>query len=149
MRNEALARLEDLIGDWTLTMTGSWFLQSLETEILGSARFEWIGSDRDAFIAMTSELNGEPAWDFVIGRSDANERYICLGHDERGVSRVFDMTFGDGEWTLIREDPDFHQRIVGTVEPDRIVWRADASDDHGKTWRTDLVLIFDRQERPA
>ena len=55
------------------------------------------------------------------------------------------MTFGDGEWTMAREDPDFHQRLVATVEPDRIVSRADASEDFGKTWRTDLTLIFERK----
>ena len=65
MKNERMQVLDVLVGEWKLTMTGAWFLESLETEIHGSAKFEWVGSDRDAFIVMTSELNGEPAWDYV------------------------------------------------------------------------------------
>lgn len=141
MKNEALAALEPLVGDWKLTMTDAWFLESLETEIHGSAKFEWLG---DAFLVMTSELNGEPAWDWVIGRSDSHEKLVVLYHDERGVCRVFDMTFGDDQWLMLREDPDFHQRIVATVGPDRIVASADASEDGGLSWRKDLALIFER-----
>jgi hypothetical protein len=139
VKNAALAELEVLVGDWKLTMTGAW---SPEVQVEGSAKIEWLG---DAFLVMQSELGGEPAWDWVIGRSDAHEKYVLLYHDERGVTRVFDMTFGDGQWAFLREDPDFHQRFVATVEQDRIVARADASEDGGQTWRKDLDLIFERQ----
>lgn len=141
MKNEALAALEPLVGDWELTMTDAWFLESRDIEIHGSAKFEWLG---DAFLVMTSELGGEPAWDWVIGRSDAHAKFVVLYHDERGVCRVFEMTFGDAQWTMLREDPDFHQRFVATVEQDRIRSRAEASEDGGKTWRKDLDLIFER-----
>ena len=40
-----------------------------------------------------------------IGRNDARDAYVAVSHDDRGVSRVFAMTFADGEWTLLREDP--------------------------------------------
>ncbi|MDP8930440.1 MAG: hypothetical protein M3O70_18200, partial [Actinomycetota bacterium] len=43
------------------------------------------------------------------GRSDPNEQLMALYHDPRPTSRVFHMTFGNGEWTLLREDSDFHQ----------------------------------------
>jgi hypothetical protein len=58
------------------------------------------------------------------------------------------MTFGDGEWMVLREDPDFHQRIAMRVQPDRIDLRADASDDLGQTWRKDLDYIFERRGDP-
>ena len=29
MKNPALSQLDDLIGDWDLTMTGAWFLDSV------------------------------------------------------------------------------------------------------------------------
>jgi hypothetical protein len=54
------------------------------------------------------------------------------------------MTFDGTTWTLLREDPDFHQRIVATVEGDRISARVEASEDAGATWRKDFDLIFDR-----
>jgi hypothetical protein len=143
IRNEALQALGVLVGSWKLTMTNAWFLESMDIKIHGSATFEWLG---DAFLVMRSEMGGDhPAWDYVIGRNDAREQLVCLYHDERGVCRVFDMTFGDGEWTMLRKDPDFHQRFVATVQPNRIDSWAEASDDGGQTWRKDLQLIFERQ----
>jgi hypothetical protein len=54
------------------------------------------------------------------------------------------MTVADRQWTLLREDPDFHQRFVATVSPDRIDGRWDASEDQGTSWRKDFDLIFER-----
>jgi hypothetical protein len=55
-----------------------------------------------------------------------------------------EATFVDGEWSMEREDPDFHQRFAGTVTQDRIDARTEASEDEGKTWRKDFDLIFER-----
>jgi len=144
MRNEALEKVgETLVGEWNLTMTGAWFLDSLEDEVQGKATIEWLN---DAFLHLRSELGEEhSSWDWVIGRSDAHEELTLLYHDDRGVCRVFAMTFADGEWTLSRVDPDFHQRWIATVEPDRIVGRWEASEDGGATWRTDFELIWERR----
>jgi hypothetical protein len=141
MKNPALRELDALVGDWTMTMSGAWFLDSMETEVPGSATFEWIG---DAFVAMRSELGGDPAWDLVFGHSDANDAYTALYHDERGVSRVYAMTFTATEWTLLRQDPDFHQRFVAERLGDRIVARWDASEDQGRTWRKDFDVVMER-----
>jgi hypothetical protein len=141
MRNEALQGLDGLVGEWTLTLSHAWFLESMDTEIRGSATIEWLA---DAFLVFRAGLGEQTAWDFVIGRSDANDAFTVLYHDERGVSRVFAMTFGDGEWTLFREDPDFHQRFLAKVEPDRITAQWDASEDKGQSWRKDFDLVFVR-----
>lgn len=142
MKNEAMARLEGLIGQWKVTLTDAVFLERPEMEVEGSASFEWLD---EAFIVWRW-YGGDPAQtaQLVFGRSDANDRYIALYHDERGVCRVFDMTFDGGEWTLVRQDPDFHQRIIATVAEDRMHGRAEASEDFGKTWRKDFDLIFER-----
>jgi hypothetical protein len=142
MKNPALAQLDDLVGEWTLTMTGAWFLDRLDTEVPGRATFEWLG---ESFVAMHSELGGEPAWELVFGHSDAREAYTALYHDERGVARVFAMTFSPTEWTLTREDPDFSQRFVARREGDRIVGQWDASEDGGRSWRKDFDVIFERR----
>jgi hypothetical protein len=144
MRNEALKELEPLIGEWKLTMTDAWFLDSRDVKVEGSATIDWLG---DAFLEMRATLGMDHGtWHWVIGRSDAREQLVLLYHDERGVLRVFDMTFGDGEWTLTRADPDFHQRFIATLEGrDRILGRWEASEeDFGKTWRKDFDLIFER-----
>jgi len=46
---------------------------------------------------------------------------------------------------LLREDPDFHQRIVMRLADDRLDWRAEASEDAGRIWRKDLDYIFTRR----
>jgi hypothetical protein len=140
--NDAMRRLEGLVGEWDVTMTHAWFSDSLDTEIRGSATFEWLA---DAFLVMTSRLEDGSMWASVFGRNDARDAYVAFYYDDRGVYRVFDMAFADGEWTLLREDPDFHQRLVMRVQPDRIDMRADASDDAGATWRKDLDYIFERR----
>lgn len=142
MRNEALTALEGLIGTWTMTMSNAWFMEDPDFKGEGTAEFAWLD---DAFIEMRATFGEDyGTWHWIIGRSDAREQLVLLYHDERGVLRVFDMTFGDGTWTLIREDPDFHQRFIGTVETDRILGRWEASEDAGATWRKDFDLVFER-----
>jgi hypothetical protein len=143
MRNEALQQLDGLIGDWKLSMADAWFLDEKDIEDAGSASISWLD---DAFVVLSGTLGTDQStWRWVIGRSDAREQLVLLYHDERGVCRLFDMTFADGQWTLVREDPDFHQRFIATVEPDRITGRWEASEDFGTTWRKDFDLIFQRR----
>jgi hypothetical protein len=143
MRNAALQELDGLIGEWKLSMADAWFLETKDVEDAGSATISWLD---DAFVVLRGTLGSDQStWRWVIGRSDAREELVLLYHDERGVCRVFDMTFADGQWTLVREDPDFHQRFIATVEPDRIVGRWEASEDFGTTWRKDFDLIFQRR----
>ncbi len=53
MRNPALEPLDDLIGEWSLTLTNAWFLESLDVEQHGSASARWLG---DAFIELEANL---------------------------------------------------------------------------------------------
>jgi hypothetical protein len=143
MRNEALQELEVFLGGWKLTMTDAWFLEGPDVEVHGEATIAWLA---DAFLELRGTLGRDHGtWHWVIGRSDPREQLVLLYHDERGVCRVFDMTFGDSQWTLTREDPDFHQRFVARVADDRIEGRWEASEDAGSTWRKDFDLIFERR----
>ena len=144
MRNEKLENVDVLVGEWTLTLSDAFFLEPPGTEVHGSATVEWFN---DAFLLVRSTLDGELS--LAIGRSDANDAYWVLYHDDRGVCRLFAMTWDAGRWTMSREDPDFHQRFVADVEPDRISGRWEASEDEGRTWRKDFDLVFERVlERP-
>lgn len=142
MRNPVLEGLDVLVGDWDLTLTDAWFLESMDVRQHGQAVVRWLG---DAFLELTAEIEGEHAWHFVFGRSDATDRSIVLYHDPRPASRIFELVQEDGAWVLHREDPDMHQRFVLRVLDDRIEGRTDASDDGGRTWRKDFDLIFDRR----
>jgi len=143
VRNEALKDLEGLVGEWTLTMSDAWFLEDRDRRQTGSATIDWLG---DAFIEVRASLGMDHGtWHWVIGRNDARDQYVLLYHDQRGVLRVFEMTFDAGRWTLTREDPDFHQRFLATIDGDRILGRWEASEDGGETWRKDYDLTFERK----
>ena len=141
MKNPVIARMEPLIGRWDLVLTNAWFLDSLDVRVEGWASFDWLD---ESLIVFRWALGEVPATVQVIGYSDAQERYQVLYHDDRGVARVFDMTFDGTTWTLLREDPDFHQRFTAEIEGDRIEGAWDASEDGGETWRKDFDLIFTR-----
>jgi hypothetical protein len=143
MKNEALAKLDGLVGNWDLTITDAWFLESRDVKVRGTATVEWM---RDAFLHLRSDFpDDHSTWDWVLGRSDPNDELTMLYHDERGTCRVFRGSFENGELFLERTDPDFHQRLSGTVSADRFVLRPEASEDGGTTWRKDFDLIFERR----
>ena len=141
-RNVELERVADIfVGEWTLTITNQWWVDDPTAVVSGTAVGEWLG---DSFVRLQAEIGGEPTWDFVFGRRDARDEFVVLYHDERGVLRVFELTLQDVDWTMSRTDPDFHQRLAGRVEGDRILGQADASEDRGTTWRKDFDLLFER-----
>lgn len=145
MRNAELETLDGLVGEWTTTLSDAWFLEPPGTEVPGTATIEWLG---ESFLVVRLRFGGggdeRSETCLVLGRSDPNDRFVALYHDDRGVCREFAMTFGGGHWTMTREDPDFHQRFVADVEKDRIGGRWEASDDQGTTWRKDYDLTFER-----
>jgi hypothetical protein len=146
MRNKAVEQLDVLVGSWRTTLCNAWFLEPPDQEVPGTATVEWLG---DAFVVFRWTMGGDVGdatseMVLVLGRSDARDAYTALYHDERGVCRVFDMTFDGSRWVLNREDSDMYQRYVADVEPDRIAGRWEASEDRGATWRKDFDLIFER-----
>jgi hypothetical protein len=141
-RNTELERVARIfVGDWTVSITNQWWLDDPTTVTTGTAVGEWMG---DSFIRLHAEIDGIPSWEFVFGRNDARDQFVVLYHDERGVLRVFELTLDGDSWVMSRADPDFHQRLLGHVDGNRIVGQADASEDEGATWRKDFDLIFDR-----
>lgn len=141
-RNTELERVAEIfVGDWTVTITNQWWLDDPTTVSSGRASCEWLG---DSFITLQAEFDGTPTWRFVFGRNDARDQFVVLYHDERGVLRVFELALDDGSWMMLRTDPDFHQRLLGRIDGDRMIGSADASEDQGATWRKDFDLIFTR-----
>jgi hypothetical protein len=141
-----MSSLEPLVGSWEVTLRNAWFLEPADLEVPGHATVEWL---HDAFVIFRWTMDdqvGDATSEMVlaIGRSDAQEAFTALYKDERGVSRVFTMTFEGGRWTLLRKDPDMYQRFIADVASDRISGRWEASDDQGATWRKDFDLEFVR-----
>ncbi len=144
MRNTELEKLDGLVGEWTTTMSDAWFLEPPGVEVPGTTTVERLG---ESLLFVRSEF-GEGAhhseMSLVIGRSDPNDVYVVLYQDDRGVCRLYAMTFDGERWTMTREDPDLHQRFIADIEKDRILGRWEASGDQGKTWRKDFDLTFER-----
>lgn len=144
MRNTELEKLDGLVGEWTTTMSDAWFIEPPGIKVPGKTTVELLG---ESFLVVRTELGertDHSEMTIVIGRSDPNDAFVALYHDDRGVCRQYAMTFDGGRWTMTREDPDLHQRFVADVEKDRILGRWEASEDEGKTWRKDFDLTFER-----
>lgn len=142
VRNPSIDELDVLVGEWSLTLTDAWFLEARDVRQSGHAVVRWLG---EAFVELEAELEGKPLWHLIFGRSDPDEQLFALYHDPRPTSRLFRMTFDGETWSLMREDPDFHQRFTAHVTPDHVDGRWEASDDRGASWRKDFDLILDRQ----
>jgi hypothetical protein len=139
MKNKGLGALEPLIGEWEFTMYNAWFLESMDTKVVGKTIVERI---HDSFIVVRQETDGKPDDIWVIGYSDAQGKYELFYYDQRGVSRIFDMSFDGKRWTFSREDKDFYQRFIAEVSLNKIQARTEASEDKGKTWRKDFDMTY-------
>jgi hypothetical protein len=139
-----LAALESFVGEWIVHASIG------PPEAVGRARFEWaLGG---AYLLERSEAP-DPAPDglCVIAPAADGAGYTQHYFDSRGVVRLYAMTFADGEWTLLRTEPDFSpldfsQRYTGTFSPDGdvIEGRWETSDDLGATWTLDFELDYRR-----
>lgn len=144
MQNPALSELGVLIGVWRVELTNAEFLDD-GGAASGTMTVDWLDG---AFVVLRSSMDdaGPPASVSVIGRNEERDDYELLYADERGVSRIYRMSFKDHVWIQRREDPGFHQRFEGTIElgDNRIVAAWMKSHDDGTTWEHDFDLTYTR-----
>jgi hypothetical protein len=95
-----LQNLGRLVGKWEVELA---FPADPSNKIHPQVSFDWL--ENGAFII---EHFASSTW--IIGPDDSNKTYYVLYHDERGVSRVYQMSLGDGTWKLWRNSPGFSQR---------------------------------------
>ena len=135
--NPALKELEALVGEW-------------EVEVpqfpgpRGRAIFEWL--EGGAYLRLRADApDPAPSATLIISRDESSEIYTLLHYDSRGVSRVYQMSFGGGVWKMWREAPGFWQRFSGTLSDDGASIRAawEKSRD-GSVWEHDFDLIYTR-----
>jgi hypothetical protein len=144
MKNKALALLEPLIGEWEFTMYNCWFLESMDTEVKGYTTIERLHDS--LLIIRNSDAGKKPDDIWVIGYSDPQEKYQLLYYDQRGVARIFNLTFDGKKMIFWREDKDFYQRVTLEINSDGLHSVAEASEDKGKTWRKDLEMAYTKVE---
>ncbi|MEO3927885.1 hypothetical protein ABGB07_29040 [Micromonosporaceae bacterium B7E4] len=145
MRNTEMAKLDGLVGEWTTTLSDAWFLEPPGSTVPGTGTIQWLGESLLVVrLQFGVDRHAHSELSLVLGRSDPNDRFVALYQDDRGVCRRYAMTFDGGRWTMVREDPDMHQRFTAEIEQDRILGRWEASEDAGRTWRKDYDLTFVR-----
>ena len=149
-RQEALKRLEVLVGEWVVEAE----FPGLEVPP-GRSVFEW--SLDGQFLVQRSEApNPVPDSMSIIAVDPETGAYTQHYFDSRGVVRTYAMAFDGEVWQLLRETPDFspldfRQRFVGRIGDDgdtiRGAWekRTDPSAD----WERDFPLTYRRSTKGA
>src|SRR5512146_1353836 len=113
--NPALKPLEVLVGEWQTTGSHPYLPGAV---LHGRASCEWL--EGGAFLIMRAEID-EPHFPDgveIFGSDDMAGQVIMLHFDQRGVSRVFDVTVAGNELRWWRDEPSFSQRVVITIEDD-------------------------------
>jgi hypothetical protein len=147
--NPALDELRFLAGGWDMEVSQASFLPDPDARLRGPAAFEWI--EQGAALVMRMGGAGTPTATWIIGRDDGGPDYQVLYADDRGVSRVYGMSFGAGAWRMWRDTPAFSQRFAAEVSADRTEirgsWRKSA--DGGRTWEHDFAVRYTRHGEPG
>ncbi len=140
----ALATLQFLIGAWDMELSEASFLPDLDATVHGSVTFEWI--EQGAALVMRMGDAATPRATWIIGRDDSEADYQVLYADDRGVSRVYQMSFSDGTWRMWRDTPEFSQRFDAEVSAGRaeISGSWQKSGDGGATWEHDFKVRYSR-----
>jgi hypothetical protein len=142
--NPALDELRFLPGGWDMELSEASFLPDPDAKLRGSVTFEWI--EQGAALVMRMGGAGAPAATWIIGRDASELGYQVLYADDRGVSRVYQMSFGDGAWRMWRDTPEFSQRFDAEVSAGRAEingsWQK--SVDGGMTWEHDFKVRYTR-----
>jgi hypothetical protein len=149
--HEQNARLEPLIGDWSLAMVMPGKERPDELPDVGArVNFEWMGNKAFVLERWTVPIPEAPDGLAVIGWDEGRGTFLQHYFDERGVARVYAMSFGDGLWKLERTTADFSpftfsQRFTGTFTDDgrQIDGTWEIAHDH-TTWEKDFELIYTR-----
>jgi hypothetical protein len=139
---EALKRLEPLVGEWTLSAKPP---DGEPWPGGGRAVFEWHDSGAHLIERSTVELPVAPDGVSIMGCDAANGTYFQLYSDERGVCRVYEMSIDESEWKLWRTGEPFPQRFSGRFEDNgrRTAGRWEKAED-GTNFATDFDLIYTR-----
>jgi hypothetical protein len=140
----SLKQFDVLVGEWTMVGTHP----GLPSAVQGHSSFEWL---RDGALLVWhfdwDRGQGIPNAFSVIGHDDAVEPCSMLYSDDRGVSRIYQMSLAGGVWKMWRESADFSQRMTGTFSDDdnTITWHGELSRD-GSNWEQDLSVTYTRKQ---
>jgi hypothetical protein len=144
-------RLEPLIGKWSMAVVMPGQEMAKEPADIGArVTFEWMGEKAFVLERWSVPIPEAPDGLAVLGWDEGRGTFLQHYFDERGVARIYEMSFEAGVWKMERTKPDFSpfdfsQRFTGALSGDgsRIQGTWEIADDH-KTWRKDFDLIYSR-----
>jgi hypothetical protein len=144
--NPALRPFAFLVGEWR---TSGSHPQVPGEALVGRTSFAW--HEGGAFLIMRSEIDHPlfPSGVAILGSDDVAGRFAMIYFDERGISRLSDVTVEERSVTWRRDDPDFSQSltIVASADGEEMVSRGRMSRAGG-AWEDDLSQTFRREARP-
>lgn len=145
-RDAALQELDRFVGEWRMTAGPpggpAWPGEA-------RVRFEWLDGvflvERWRIEAAALPEGTPTSGTTVYGCDAAHGTYVRSYYDDRGVSRIYQMSLQGAEWTLWREPPPFAQRFRATFSPDgrSIAGRWELKED-GEEWKTDFDVTYTR-----
>lgn len=148
--NPALADLQPLVGRWRMELYNAAFLPDRDTRVAGSLEVDWL-EDGSALRMRQGDAEQPQAAVWIIGRDDNEPGYSVLYADNRGVSRIYRMSFEDGRWRMSRNTPEFSQRFEAQLLLDggTIRGRWEKSADQGASWEHDFNVDYIRETSAA
>jgi hypothetical protein len=142
--NPALKPLEFLVGEWRTAGTHPMVPGE---SLRGRTSFCW--HEGGAFLVMRSQVDQPdfPDGVAILGSDGVSGKFAMIYFDERGVSRILDVTVGDRSVTWRHDDPEFLQSLTIAADGDRLVSKGRMSRKGGE-WEDDLSQVFTRGEPP-
>jgi len=141
--NPALKPLEVLVGEWEMELSNASFLPRSTDTIKGPVSFGWTEDGAFLLMCMGGKPLSPPAALWLISRDEAVPNYTVLYYDSRSVSRVYEMSFSEGEWKMWRNAPGFCQRYEGVVSKNGEAITAHwARSNDGTTWEHDFDVTY-------
>jgi hypothetical protein len=127
--------LDRLLGTWQISMHHP----AVEQPVSGRQHYERILDGAFVRLDWTYEHPDFP--DALAVLSEQKMWYF----DVRGLDRLFDLTFDDGGWSMVRIVPQFSQRATARfVGDDLIETEGEYSEDLGATWQHDYTMTSRR-----
>ena len=143
--NPALDGLQPLVGDWRMEIHNAAFLATPDARAEGPVEVAWLEQGA-ALVVRQGKVTSPPAAVWIIGRDENEPHYSAFYADDRGVSRVYQMTLEGPQWTMWRETPGFTQRFTAQFDPDMQTIRGqwEKSIDRGRSWEHDFDIDYVR-----
>jgi len=126
--------LDRLLGTWDITIQHS----AMEEPVAGRQRYERVLDGAYVRLDWTYDHLDFP--DAMALLSEEKMWYF----DVRGVDRLFDLTFSEDGYSMVRIVPGFSQRSTARFDGDAIQTVGEYSEDLGETWQPDYTMSSSR-----